>query len=711
LSTTSAIVSRPRAGRLAWREFAIAWVHLVVLWSFAFAQPLFGVLEDSPEFFVARGNTGGDVLILAFGMVLIPPTAMLLAELVLVAWPRLRRALHLLFVGGLAAALALQLLKGIANGPTVVLVLLAIAAGTCLAVAYQRTRGVPAVLTVLAPAPVLFVVLFFTSGVSELFRSDDNVPVRADVRAGAPVVMLVMDEFSVELLMDEHRRIDATRFPNFAALTKSATWYRNATTIADHTTDAVPGVLSGRYPSTSSLPIASDYPHNLFTLLGGAYSMSNVDEPATDLCPERLCGERSRAPQSERLHSLAHDLTIVSLHKLVPQGLEHRLPAVDTAFANFGGGGDTAASTAMPGGEVQVPARAFDDRAAQFQRFAQGIDASGPKANVSFLHVLLPHTPWQYLPNGQRYLTGTDELPGIEGGVWPATNDAPGRLAYQRTILQAGYMDRLLGDLMRRMRSQGVWDRSLFALVADHGISFRPGASRRSAVGNSAPDIFGMPMFIKLPDQAHGAIDDDRATTADVLPTIADALGINLRWHTDGVSLLNAARSTAPVSVATFPTRERTTMSLQQYVSGRDAEVKGMRSRLGDQPGWDAVYALGPDGDLFGAPVAPLQSGELAGASAHFDDAGAFAAVDPHAAVVPSFVRASLSGPIASGQRVAVAVNGTVRGVSRAFQSNGQTRLGAMVPPSSFKGGKNDVRVYAITGDGEARRLQEIAGG
>jgi hypothetical protein len=697
---TPATAPRPRAGSLAWRELAVTWVHLAVLWAFAFAQPLFGVLEDSPEFFVARGNTGGDVLILAFGLLLIAPTAMLAAELVLFAWPPARRALHLLFVGGLAAALALQLLKGIADGPTVMLVVLAVAVGACFAVAYDRTRGVPAVLTVLAPAPVLFVVLFLTSGVSELFRSDDNVPVRGDVRPGAPVVMLVMDEFSVELLMDEHRRIDAARFPNFAALTRSATWYRNATTISDHTTDAVPALLSARYPTTSSLPIASDYPHNLFTLLGGAYRMSNVDEPATDLCPKRLCGERSRAAQLDRLHSLAHDLTIVSLHKLVPKGLEHHLPAVDTAFGNFGGGNAPAV-----GGDVQVPSRAFDDRAAQFRRFVQGIDAKGPKANVSFLHVLLPHTPWEYLPDGRRYPTGTDELPGIQEGVWPATNAAPGRLAYQRTMLQAGYMDRLLGDLMRRMRAQGVWDRSLFVLVADHGVSFRPGASRRSAVRNGAPDVLGMPMFIKLPHQDQGAIDDGRATTADLLPTIADALGIDLRWHTDGVSLLNTVRSTAPISVSTFPTRERNTMSLERYVRGRDAEVEAMRARLGDEPGWDAVYALGPDGVLFGQPVAPLRSEPLAGASAQFDDAGAFDSVDPRGAVVPSFVRAKLSGPIPSGQRLAVAVNGTVRGVTHAFDSNGQIRLGAMVPPSAFREGKNDVEIYAIKGEGDERRL------
>ncbi len=134
--------------------------------------------------------------------------------------------------------------------------------------------------------------------------------------------------------MDDQGRIDAARFPNFAALAESATWYRNATTISDHTTDTMPGVLSGSFPTTDSLPIASDYPHNLFTLLGGAYSLRNVDESSTDLCPDRLCGDFSRPPAGERLASLGEDLTIVSLHKLLPSALAETLPAVDTAFGD-----------------------------------------------------------------------------------------------------------------------------------------------------------------------------------------------------------------------------------------------------------------------------------------------------------------------------------------------------------------------------------------
>src|SRR5215218_8745508 len=93
----SSSTSQPERGGLG-RELLLAWVHLAVLWAFAIAKPLFDVLADSPEFFVARGNTNGDIVLLAFGLVLVPPTVLVAMELALFAVPRVRRPVHLVFV-------------------------------------------------------------------------------------------------------------------------------------------------------------------------------------------------------------------------------------------------------------------------------------------------------------------------------------------------------------------------------------------------------------------------------------------------------------------------------------------------------------------------------------------------------------------------------------------------------------------------------------
>ena len=121
---------RPGGGSSVRRELGLAWVHLAVLWAFAFAQPLFDVLEDSPEFFVARGNTSADIIVLALALTLVAPTVMVLCEAALFSLPAVRRALHLTFVGLLVAAIVLQLLGDVdVSGVVLMVVSLAVGAG------------------------------------------------------------------------------------------------------------------------------------------------------------------------------------------------------------------------------------------------------------------------------------------------------------------------------------------------------------------------------------------------------------------------------------------------------------------------------------------------------------------------------------------------------------------------------------------------------
>ena len=690
------------------RALLLAWIHLAVLWAFAIAKPLFDVLADSPEFFVARGNTSGDIVLFSLGLVLIPPTLLVAAELALFAVPRVRDLVHLAFVGLLVAAIAMQIFKGWNEGPGVPLTVLALLCGAAAAFLYARAEAARSTLTVLAPAPAVFLVLFLVaSPVSDLFESDSDVAVRGDVKASVPVVMIVFDEFSVETLMDPDGRIDATRFPNFAALARTSAWYRNATTISDHTTDAVPALLTGRYPGKDALPTATDNPHNLFTLLGGAYSLDNVTEPATDLCPSRLCTAAARPPLFDRLKSLTKDLAIVDLHRVLPQRLAAKLPAVNQGFGNFAA---QARDAPAGGGNVAIPGLAFQDRPGQFRRFIEGIDGDRPPA-LDFIHVLLPHTPWQYLPTGQQYTPpGGPEVPGMDdNGVWGRDPVLP-QQAFQRELVQVGYVDRLLGRVIRRLKAEGLYDKALFVLTADHGISFRPGASRRTAAGPGAADVLGVPLFVKRPGQLRGTVDDRHATTADVLPTIADLIGADLRWSVDGRSLLQPERPASdPVVVSIFPDREKVSLGFEDFVRARDAEVGAMRFREGPGAGWAGVYAMGPDSDLFGRRVSELAVGADSGVRVKLNHAGAYGSVDPSASVLPAFVDGTLSGKSLAGQRIAVAVDGVIEGTAMTYADGGEIRFGALLPPSAFRGRGNELAVFIVSGR-KARRLHPVGG-
>ncbi|HET7760668.1 MAG TPA: hypothetical protein VFK62_12145, partial [Gaiellaceae bacterium] len=55
----------------------LAGLHLLVLWSFAVAQPLFNLLGKNGEFFAARGSTRWDAIVFALVLLLVPPLVLL----------------------------------------------------------------------------------------------------------------------------------------------------------------------------------------------------------------------------------------------------------------------------------------------------------------------------------------------------------------------------------------------------------------------------------------------------------------------------------------------------------------------------------------------------------------------------------------------------------------------------------------------------------
>ena len=270
-------------------------------------------------------------------------------------------------------------------------------------------------------------------------------------------------------------------------------------------------------------------------------------ESVTQLCPEQLC-ERRHDSFADRITSLADDLEVVYGHLVLPKRLEARLPAVTNTWQNFSGAehDDTAALTrtnlALQGaGDVN---REIGRQMWQDQRFiwTQWVDGLAPstKPTLYMMHLLMPHYPWRYLPDGKQYGSslGIDGL-GSDGDTW-TTDPWVVEQGWQRHLLQAGFTDRLLGQLVARLKAQGIWNKALVILTADHGVSFIPGQHRRSVTPANFSDIASIPLFVKLPHQATGRIDDGDVDTTDIVPTIADELGLPLPagYHVDGRSLL-----------------------------------------------------------------------------------------------------------------------------------------------------------------------------
>ena len=628
----------------------VAGLHLFVLTSFAIAQPLFDLLGHNGEFFAARGSTRWDTVALALALTLVLPALLLVVEALA---PRATRgALHAFFVASLVGLFVLQAVRG-ASGPGWLLVVLAGAAGVGAALVYVRVAGARLVLTVLAPAPLLFLGLFlFHSDAARLSFSESNRAYAANARPSAPVILVAFDELPLNSLLDRRGAIDPVRFPHFAELARGTEWFVNASTVAEGTTHAVPAILTGRFPRAGEFPVYTDHRQNLFTLFGAGVDLHILDEE-THLCPPKLCPGLTSS-LGGRMGTLAEDTAVVYLHELLPDDLSHGIPSIANGWDNF-----------------LRDASKHNDPGRIAPSFLASLRPQSRPA-LWYVHLMLPHSPWTYLPSGRRYAIrpapgwGPDE-------VW-SDNQAAVDQYWQRHLLQTGYADRVLGELLARLRTTGLYDRSLLIVTADHGVSFRAGQKRRPLSGTNLEDIAYVPLFVKLPHRRTGRIVRAPARTIDILPTIADEVRVTIPWHVDGHSLLRGARPERDVVLVKDRGR-RFVVPAAELERRRERALRRQLALFGSGEPLSRLYGIGRYRSLLGSR--PRGRARLA----------ALDAVDRSSYLV------QVSGRIsATVHDVAVAASGRVVAVVPAVDG----RFWALVPRAAL--GSAEPRIYALNG-------------
>jgi hypothetical protein len=660
-------------------------LHLVALSAFAVAQPLLHVLGNGATFFVARNSTSAEIVWTAAAVTFLPGLALSAVELavwaVLGRWARWLA--HTIFVAALLGLIALPLVSRHIGSPTLAFGLSA-AVGVSAVALYRRARSARTLTTILAPAPLVFLGAFlFFSSATRLVVPDNARAGSAAVRSRAPVVVVVFDEFSGTSLLNARGQIDGVRFPNFASLARGSLWFPNAMTAALATERAVPVVLSGRFSRPGSLAVFQDHPDNLFTLLGPSYAL-NVHETETRLCPPSLCSSARPAEAAAGAEGLASDLGIVYGHVVLPDQLAKRLPSVATTWGNFAG-------DELHRSDDFVQASAFD-------RFLRSIRPRSRPA-LDFVHVELPHLPWHYLPSGHDYASPATVLPpGLHDSLWGSERWLVDQ-AHQRYLMQVGFVDLLLGRLIRRLKAEGMYNRALLVVTADHGVSFHPNEGRRTTVRHRE-DLAFVPLFVKLPHQRRGRVVDAAIQTTDVLPTIADALGTRVPWPTDGSSALRA-HSLRLVRI------DGDTFDVAGLLRRRRRDMADDARRFGAGQPWDRLFAVGPDAQLTGRSVATLPqepSGEL---RARIADSYRLQSVAPETGVVPAYIWGTVTGRGASaGLELAVSVNGRIGSGSRTYSQAGSIMFSLLLPETLLRAGSNEVTIYAVhRAAGSAGRL------
>jgi hypothetical protein len=673
-------------------------LQLFALFALALAQPLLELLARHPPFLVAHRATPGDIAGLVAALLLGPPAAAWLLEEIVARWrPRLGRALHRIWIAGLVAATALPVLGRSTALPATVLLAAALALGILAALAFARLRGVRVLATALAIAPFVFVAAFaLDPAVAKLlFEREPPEPAAVPIDATTPVVVVIFDELPTTSLLDETGGIDPIRYPAFARLAHHATWFRRASGVHALTEHAIPAILTGRYPDPGRLPIAADHPNNLFTFFADRYAL-HVSEPFTALF-RPPGGEGAPERRLARMGSLAADLSVVYLHVLLPEALRQGLPSVTQGWRDF---------LTSPGPrEATDRGVSFSDRPGRFREFVASI-APGTAPTLHFVHVPLPHVPWQYLPSGRTYYPALDF--DFRDNVW-GQREWWVVQGYQRHLLQLALVDRLLGELLDRLEAVGLYDAALLVVSADHGASFRAGQSRRDPADMEHPeDVLGVPLFIKRPGQREAKQSLRNVETIDILPTIADLLDARIPWQVDGCSAFDAACPPRPDKL--MFSRDDVPMRFDPALLDRRDSLERKLALFGSGSRQNGLFRIGPHRDLVGRRVEEVGVRGPANARAELVRR-AFERADrrPDTCALGRVTGVLDRNPTRDEPpTVAVAVGGIIQAVAPAFRSRrGEYLFSAMLPEDAYHFPGESVEVFAVAeADGEPRLLR-----
>ena len=289
------------------------------------------------------------------------------------------------------------------------------------------------------------------------------------------ILFIILDEAPLFPLLRTDGTINRERFPGIASLADQSTWYRNAMTTAQRTTEAVPAILTGKWPTFKNYPYLKDHPKNLFTLLRGEKDL-NVYQAVTHLCPKNVC---ANAPSREE-------------KKLLNQVRELQ-------------GAITRASTATT-------------------------------PTLNFAHVLLPHRPWGLTPD-LRYMSDVLEYPDPRSEFSIDRRRDNYQSMLRQYVATDALIGDLVSTMKASPNWDNtmIVITADHGITFEPGKSYRDTIDVESP--GTMEDIFRIPLFIKYPFQEGASISDCAASSVDIVPTVMAASSQKTIAKVDGSDL------------------------------------------------------------------------------------------------------------------------------------------------------------------------------
>jgi hypothetical protein len=289
------------------------------------------------------------------------------------------------------------------------------------------------------------------------------------------VLFIVLDEAPLFPLLKTDGTINRERYPGFASLADHSTWYRNAMTTAQRTTEAVPAVLTGKWPTFKNYPYFKDHPKNLFTLLREEKKL-NVYQAITNLCPKNVCAN-APARDDKKLLSQVRELQ---------------------------------------------------------RAISQASSATSP--TVTFAHVLLPHRPWSLVPD-MRYMTDVLEFPDPRSEFLVDRRRDNYQSMLRQYVATDAMIAGLVSTMKTSPNWDNtmIVVTADHGITFEPGKSYRDTIDVKSP--GTIEDIFRVPLFIKYPRQATSSVSDCPASSVDLLPTVLAVSSQKTAPKMDGTDL------------------------------------------------------------------------------------------------------------------------------------------------------------------------------
>jgi len=444
--------------------------------------------------------------------------------------------------------------------------------------------------------------------------------------------------------------------------------------------------MSGRMPGWKDAPSLATYPDNIFTLLGNTHRVM-AREPLTQLCPEAFT-DKTVPGLGQRLDLLFEDLAVLYQHVVVPSHWRGRLVPVSDKWGHY----RRIAGQVESGGGSENLVEAFE-------AFVASI-GTGHEPDLAVAHVMLPHVPFHFMPDGRIY-NWRKRIPVRSDGTW-----GPDRLAmahsYRRHLLQVVAVDRLVGMLLDRLKECGRLEETAIVITADHGAAWRTGLHRRRYDGDNLADIMCVPLFLKAPGQTEGVVDNRLIQTIDIMPTLAGALGVVSYGPTGGFDFL--ADTTRDRTELDFLDQDTYTHDrfAPSVLEGRNETLRWKFDLFGEEGGIERLFRMGDAGGLWGTDVSALGIGDHPDIGAQIRDDDMLETVDPDAVFVPAEINGILTG-VVGGQapQLALALNGRIVGLTAPYLERPDPETvdwQVLVPPDAFRAGANEVELFLVTG-------------